>query len=195
MKLDSCGSALSLCYLQHLWDTTVMADKKTGGQSVKKTVVVSFASNTKRNISQLSHGLAAPREWLNFAQGRPRGAGCKGEASAQQHITPIRTIQSLGHLIFPDALLFCIEQKTYAISSTPGNKCKNLPIIIQCTSYPQLICWGWKRSLWKICRLYKQPTDHAVCHVLAIIIRGSMPRLCTEKQVQGHKLKIQAAGV
>lgn len=106
MKLDSCGSALSPCYLQHLCDTAVMADKKTGGQSVKKTVVVSFASNTKRNISQLSHGLAAPREWLNFAQGGPRGAGCKGEASAQQHIIPVSTIQSSGHLIFPGCSAF-----------------------------------------------------------------------------------------
>ena len=83
MKLDSCGSALFLCYrLQHLCDTAVMADKKTEGQSVKKTEVASFASNTKSNISQLSHGLAQPREWLNFAQVGLRGAGCKVEASA-----------------------------------------------------------------------------------------------------------------
>jgi len=58
MKLDSCGSALFLSYhLQHLCDTAVMADKKTGGQSVKKTEVASFAT------SQLSHGLAQPGEW------------------------------------------------------------------------------------------------------------------------------------
>lgn len=113
MKLDSCGSALFLCYLQHLCDTAVMADKKTGGQNVKKTEVVSFASNTKSNISQLSHGLAQHREWLNFAQVGLRGAGCKEEASVQQCITPISMIQSLGHLIFPKCSAFLHWAKDY----------------------------------------------------------------------------------
>lgn len=105
MKLDSCGSALFLCYLQHLCNTAVMADKKTEGQSVKKTEVVSFASNTKSSISWLSHRLAQPRVWLNFAQVGLRGAGCK-KAFARQCIPPISTFQSLEHLIFPGCSCF-----------------------------------------------------------------------------------------
>lgn len=119
MKLDSCGSALFLCTLQHICNTTVMADKKTEGQSVKKTGVVSFLLNMKSNISQLSHGSAQPREWLNFIQVQLRGAGFT--TSVKQHITSINTFQSLGHLFFPGCFS-ALSHSPCTISFTPGKK-------------------------------------------------------------------------
>lgn len=77
LKLDSCGSALFLSYLQHLRDITVMADNKTEVKMSRKQAVY-FALAVKINISQLSHGFVQPREWLTFAQSRRRGAGCRG---------------------------------------------------------------------------------------------------------------------
>lgn len=165
MKLDSCGSALFVSYLQHLCDTAVMADKKTGGQSVKKTKGVSFESNTKSNTSQLSRGLAQPREWLNLVQVGLRGAGYSGKASAQQRIVPISMIQSLGHLILPGCSAF--------LHPIPGNICKNLSIMVNAPVIPDLCPGDGTGLLWKVCHLSKQPPDHAVCLVFAIMGRSA----------------------
>lgn len=112
MKLDSCGSALFLSYLQHLCDTAVMADKKTEVKVSRKQRLFPLHQIWKATSSSFLMALPSPESgqtsfWRNWEV-----PAASGKYLHKTILHPVACLKAWDPSFFLDALLFCTEQRT-----------------------------------------------------------------------------------
>lgn len=112
MKLDSCGSALFLSYLQHLCDTAVMADKKTEVKVSRKQRLFPLHQIWKATSPSFLMALPSPESgqtsfWRNWEV-----PAASGKHLHKTILHPVACLKAWYPAFFLDALLFCTEQRT-----------------------------------------------------------------------------------